>query len=129
VPEEERISLDLANAWVIRTLLLWEIELEHWDKSISLMEGLSTAYEEDSLLNRARRSDLLRIAALPTEKTKGVEAACAMFRTAIEFVGLKLPKNPKDPIILPEGMRGNGLLLRVLAEYVIFQIRHGLKST
>ena len=128
VPEEERISLDLANAWVIRTLVTWEIELEHWDKAISLMEGLSTAYVDENSLNHARRSDLLRILALPTEKTKGVQSANAMFQTAIAYAGYELPKNPKDPIILPEGMQGNALLLRVLEEYIIFQIQHGLKS-
>ena len=128
VPEGERMHLDLANAWVIRTLVMWEIELEHWDKAISLMEGLSTAYEDENPLNHARRSDLLRILALPTEKTKGVQSANSMFQTAIAYAGYELPKNPKDPIILPEGMQGNALLLRVLEEYIIFQIRHGLKS-
>ena len=128
VSEEGRIPLDLANAWAIRTLMMWEIELEHWDKAISLMEGLSTAYEDENSLNHARRSDLLRILALPTEKTKGVQSANAMFQTAIALAGYELPKNPKDPIILPEGMQGNALLLRVLEEHIIFQIRHGLKS-
>jgi hypothetical protein len=128
VPEEERIPLDLENASVIRMLVMWEIELEHWDKAILIMEGLSTAYEDDSPLNNARRSDLLRILALPTEKTKGVQAASTMYRTAISYAGYELPKKPKDTIILPEGMQGNEVLLRVLEEYMIFQIRNGIKT-
>jgi hypothetical protein len=128
VPEGERLPLDLESAWVVRTLMLWETELEHWDKAIQLMEGLSTAYEEENPLNLARRSDLLRIAVLPTEKSKGVQAALNVLQTAISFAGYELPKNPKEPILLPKGMVGNPVLLRALEDYIIFQVRHGMKT-
>jgi hypothetical protein len=128
VPLEERNPLDLANAWVVRTLVMWEIELQHWDKAISIMEGLSTAYEQDDPLNWARRSDLLRILALPTEKLKGVQAAMAILQSAISFAGFEIPKNSKETIILPDNLHGNPLLLRALEDYTILQIRHGLKT-
>jgi len=128
VPEEERRPLDLANAWVIRTLMLWEVELGQWDKAIGLMDGLSTAYEEDNPMNRVRRSDLLRILALPTEKTKGPEAAAALLQTAMEYLGYETPKNPKESILVPDLLRGNSIFLRILQDYMILQIRHGLKS-
>jgi len=127
-PETQRKELDSANAWVVRTLVMWEIELEHWDKAIQLMDGVSTAYETDDPINRARRSDLLRILAVPTEKTKGVHAASTVLQSAMSFAGLQLPQNPNEIIILPEGTRGNPLLLRALEDYTILQMRHGLKS-
>lgn len=123
-----KAELDIYTAWVLRMLVMWEIELQHWDKALAIMGGLSTAYGGEDPLSLARRSDLLRIMALPTEKMNGVEAANMMFRTAISYAGYELPKNPKDPIILPEGMRGDAVLLRVLEEYMIFQIHNGLKS-
>jgi hypothetical protein len=128
VPESERLPLDLESAWVVRTLMVWETDLKHWDKALTLMEGLSTVYEEENPLNWARRSDLLRVAALPTEKAKGVQAAAAVYRTAISFAGYELPKDPKEPIILPQGMRGHAVLLRALEDYIIFQVRHGMKT-
>jgi len=128
VAEEERRPLDLANAWVIRTLMLWEIELGQWDKALGLMEGLSTAYESDNPLNRMRRSDLLRILALPTEKTKGVEAAAALLQTSMEYLGYEAPKNSKEVILVPDKLRGNAIFLSTLQDYTILQIRHGLKS-
>lgn len=128
VPEEERRPLDLPNAWVIRTLMLWEIELGTWDKAIGLMEGLSTAYEEENPKNRVLRSDLLRILALPTEKTKGVEAAAALLQTSMAYFGYEIPKNPKETILVPDRLRGNSIFLRALQDYMILQIRHGLKS-
>ena len=128
VPEQERRPLDLANAWVVRTLILWEIELQHWDKAIGLMEGLSTAYEEDNSLNRMRRSDLLRILAPPTEKTKGAEAAAALLQTAMEYLGYEIPKSPKEEITVPDNLRGNSIFLRALQDYLILQIRHGGQS-
>lgn len=128
VAENERLPLDLGNAWVARTLLLWEIEAEHWDKAVSLMEGLSTAYETEDPLNNARRSDLLRIIALPTEKTRGVQAADRVYEMAISYLGMGLPKNKKETIELPERMQGHAILMRTLDEYMVFQIRHGLKT-
>ena len=128
VSENTRLPLDLHDAWVVRMLLLWEIEAEHWDNALSLMEGLSTAYEADDPLNDARRSDLLRIVAIPTEKTKGVQAADKVYQMAISYAGMNLPKNKKETIELPDNMQGHALLLRTLEEYMIFQIKHGLKT-
>lgn len=127
-PEDQRMYVDLANAWVIRKLMMWEIELKHWDKAIALMDGLSTAYEEETPLSRMRRSDILRILAVPTEMTKGVQSASAMLRTAISYAGYELPENPKETIVLPEGVRGNAILLRALEDYILLQLRHGLMT-
>ena len=128
VPEQERRPLDLASAWVVRTLTLWEIELQQWDKALGLMAGLSTAYEEENPINRMRRSDLLRILALPTEKINGAESAAALLQTAMEYLGYEVPKNPRQDIVVPEALRGNSIFLRILQEYMILQIRHGRKS-
>lgn len=128
VSENTRLPLDLHDAWVVRMLLLWEIEAEHWDNALGLMEGLSTAYEADDPWNNARRSDLLRIIATPTEKTRGVQAADKVYQMAISYAGMELPKSKKEPIELPEKMQGQALLLRTLEEYMIFQIKHGLKT-
>jgi len=128
VPENERPPLNLQNAWVVRKLLLWEIEGEQWDKAMNLMDGLSTAFESDDPLNNARRTDLLRIIALPTEKAKGIQAADKIYQMAISYAGWQLPKNKKETIELPDNMKGYSLLLRTLDEYMVFQIRNGLKT-
>jgi hypothetical protein len=126
--EEPKKPLDIPNAWVVRTLVLWEIDLGHWEKAITLMDALSTAYDEDTPENRLRRSDLLRLMAIPTEKTMGVQAAMPILQSSISFAGLEVPRNPREPIVLPEHMKGNALLLRPLVEYIVLQIRSGILS-
>ena len=128
IPEGQELKLNEENAYVVRTLMQWEIELEHWDKALKLMESLSTAYEENSPTNLARRSDLLRILALPAEKVKGVQAANEMYRAAISYAGLDISKDPNAPIVLDQGAQTSPFLLRALDDYMIFQIRNGLRS-
>jgi hypothetical protein len=41
---------------------------------------------------------------------------------------MELPKNKRETIELPQNMQGHAILLRTLDEYLIFQIRHGLKT-
>jgi hypothetical protein len=128
VSDGQTREIDLANAFIVRTLLLWEIELQHWEKALDLERALSTAYRDDSPLNRARKCDIYRILALPAEKTKGVDAATELYRTAISYGGLDLPRDPKAPITVPVDVETNPFLLRALDEYIVFQIRNGIKS-
>lgn len=128
VPQGERTLLNSHDAWMVRMLVHWEIQLEHWDKAISILEGLSIVYEDDNSLNRARRADLLRMLAVPMEKTKGPKAASSILQSAMSYADYDLPKNRNEPIVLPKGFRASPLLLRALEDYIILQVRHGFTT-
>jgi tetratricopeptide (TPR) repeat protein len=128
IPLLERKPLDLENAKIIRQLLLWEINLEHWDNALELMPAVASAFHEETPENHARRSDLLRIMAFPTEKVHGVDAAATMFKDALGYLNFTLPKRRKEVIVLSEDMAENRQLLRTLDEYVVYQLRNGVKK-
>ena len=133
VPDGERTSLDIPTSLVIQRLIKWEVALEHWDRALSLMKEASVVYADETPANMAHRSEILRLAAIPTEKVQGVDAASNVYQRAISYAtsdtGFELPASSKDPIILPTNFQGNALLLRTLEEYTVFQIRNGIKST
>jgi len=95
---------------------------------LALMPALASAFRDETPENRVRRADLLRIMTLPTEHVHGPDTAEAMFKDAFAYLHFTLPKRRKECILLPEDMTGNGELLRTLDEYVVFQLRHGLRT-
>lgn len=128
IPKGENRTLDPDNAYLVRVMILWEIDLEHWEKALGLSRALFTLYQDDSSLNRARKCDILRILALPTEKAKGIKAADEMFKQSLSYGGLNLPKDHKTPITIPLEMKPSPYLLRALDDYVVFQVRNRLKT-
>jgi len=124
----ERKPIDLDNAKLIRQLLLWEIDLEHWDNALQLMPALATAFREETPENNSRRSDLLRMMALPTEMVHGANAAATIYKDALFYLNFILPKRPKQVVLLPDDMAENPELLRTLDEYVVFQLRNRIKK-
>jgi len=128
VPLPERKPIDLDNAKVIRQLLSWEIDLEHWDNALQLMPALASAFGQETQENKSRRSDLLRIMALPTEMVHGADAAATMYKDALSYLNFTLPKQRKQVILLPDDMAENAELLRTLDEYLLFQLRNRIKK-
>jgi hypothetical protein len=128
VPLLERKPIDLENARLVRQMVIWEIDLEHWDKALALMPALASAFREETPENRVQRADLLRLMALPTEHVHGPETAAMMYKDAFAYLDFTLPKRRKERILLPDDMTGNGVLLRTLDEYVVFQLRNGLRK-
>jgi len=128
VPQRERKPIDLDNAKVIRQLLSWEIDLEHWDNALQLMPALASAFRQETPENNSRRADLLRIMALPTEMVHGADAAATMYKDALSYLDFTLPKQRKQVILLPDDMAENTELLQTLDEYVLFQLRNRIKK-